>query len=95
MKINPNYGFCTCNKCGESFQAIKLYTLEYVDENGETVVTEYYDTDWDKISEMSDAHDKQGCVAKDWSWDDIEYVDEDSQAIQSLADVLSNIANNE
>lgn len=78
MLINPNYGFCTCDKCGESFQAIKLYTIEYTDENGQDAVREYYDTDWDKISEMSDAHIKKGCTKKDWSWDDIQYVQDEN-----------------
>lgn len=76
MKINRRYGFTTCGNCGESFQKLIAVKVERVLESGEVVFDYMIDLDGEATFKLSDEHHKKGCEKKQWSWEDVSYIEE-------------------
>lgn len=77
MKINRKFGYYTCGRCGENFQVLSNVMVEKMTEDGETIFVEEKDVDTEASYLLSDEHDRIGCTPKKWSWDDVEYYEEE------------------
>jgi hypothetical protein len=75
MKIYNGFGFHVCGDCGACFQVVTTMYLEDVNEDGEIIFIERIDNDSEASGKLAYEHYEEGCEKRDWSWDDIEYIE--------------------